>query len=59
MKRLLLALAALSFTFVATGCGQTGPLYIPGNPTRISNPPPEAEATAEEEGEEENDADKQ
>ena len=61
MKRLILALAALSFTFFATGCGQSGPLYIPGNPSRISNPPPAADSTAEEEeeGEEENDADKQ
>jgi predicted small lipoprotein YifL len=58
MKRLILALAALSFTFLATGCGQSGPLYIPGNPTQIANPPPAAESTAEEEGEEE-DADKQ
>jgi predicted small lipoprotein YifL len=64
MKRLILALAALSFVFLASGCGQSGPLYIPGNPSKISNPPPVAESTAEEEGEEEDsetesDADKQ
>ena len=59
MKRLILALVALSFTCFAIGCGQSGPLYIPGNPSKISNPPPAAESTAEEEGEEENDADKQ
>lgn len=63
MKRLILALAALSFIFLASGCGQSGPLYIPGNPSKISNPPPAAESTAdeesEEEGESESDADKQ
>ena len=61
MKRLILALAALSFVFLAPGCGQSGPLYIPGNPSKISSPPPAADATAEEEGDEDNesDADKQ
>ena len=57
MKRLILALAALSFVFLASGCGQSGPLYIPGNPSKISNPPPAAEATAEEEADEENESD--
>ena len=61
MKCLILALAALSFVFLASGCGQSGPLYIPGNPSKISSPPPAADATAEEEGDEDNesDADKQ
>jgi len=63
MKHLILALTALSFVFLATGCGQSGPLYIPGNPSKISNPPPAAESTADEEGEENGDengeADKQ
>jgi len=54
MKRLFLALAAFSFAFIATGCGQSGPLYIPGNPSKIQNPPP-AEDSAEEEKEEEDD----
>lgn len=52
MKRLILALSAFSFIFLASGCGQSGPLYIPGNPSKISNPPPAAESTAEEESEE-------
>ena len=63
MKRLFAAIAAFSFLFVATGCGQSGPLYIPGNPSKIQQPPPQAESTAEEEGEGEDedngDADKQ
>jgi predicted small lipoprotein YifL len=47
MKRFLVALCA--FLFIAAGCGQSGPLYIPGNPSRIEQPPPAAESTAEEE----------
>ncbi len=62
MKRLILACVALSFVFVAAGCGQSGPLYVPGNPSRISNPPPPADETEEgeegEEGEDENDSEK-
>ncbi len=54
MKRLILLLTALSFVFVATGCGQSGPLYIPGNPSKIENPPP-AENEDEEEKEEDSD----
>ena len=49
MKRFLVALCA--FLFIAAGCGQTGPLYIPGNPSRIEQPPPAAESTADEEEE--------
>ena len=52
MKRLVLALAALVFVLPFTGCGQSGPLYIPGNPSTIRQPPPRAEPTAEEEDEE-------
>lgn len=63
MKRLILALTALSFVFLTTGCGQSGPLYISGNPTKIQEPPPAAESTtdsaAEEEPEEDGEADKE
>ena len=45
MKRLLALFAA----FVLAGCGQSGPLYIPGDPSRIENPPPPAEESTEEE----------
>jgi len=55
MKRLLLALAAFSFVFFASGCGQSGPLYIPGNPSKIQNPPPPDEAAEEEEEEKDDD----
>ena len=59
MKRLILALAALSFIFLASGCGQSGPLYISGNPSKIQEPPPAAESTAEEEQEENGEDDKE
>ena len=50
MKRLLALFAA----FVLFGCGQSGPLYIPGNPSRIENPPPPPEESADEEAAQEN-----
>jgi predicted small lipoprotein YifL len=59
MKRLILALAALTFVFLSSGCGQSGPLYISGNPSKIQEPPPAAESTADEEQKEEDDADKE
>ena len=54
MRRFLTALFAILFV---TGCGQTGPLYIPGNPSRIEPPPPAAEEETEEEAEDDRDAD--
>ena len=56
MKRVFLLLTALALAFVASGCGQSGPLYIPGNPSKIQNPPP-AEEQDEEEKEKEEDSD--
>ena len=51
--------AALLFIFLLGACGQSGPLYIPGDPSRIEQPPPAAESTAdEEEAEEKSETDK-
>ena len=50
MKRLF----ALFVVLLIAGCGQSGPLYIPGNPSRIESPPPPAEDAGEEESAEEN-----
>ena len=47
-------LAALLLVFLLGACGQSGPLYIPGNPSKIQQPPPAAESTAEEEEPEDN-----
>ena len=51
---------ALLLIFLLGACGQTGPLYIPGDPSRIEQPPPAAESTAdeEEEAKENGDSDK-
>ena len=57
MKRLIIALAALTIVFIASGCGQSGPLYIPDNPSTISVPPA-SDSTAEEVEEEEDDREK-
>lgn len=62
MKRLILALTAFSFVFLAVGCGQSGPLYIPGNPSKISSSPPAAEGEEEEDqenGDKNSDTDKE
>ncbi len=52
MKRLLVALVALYFACIAAGCGQSGPLYIPGDPSRIETapPPPQEEDEEDENG---------
>ena len=40
MKRLIIALATFSFLLPLSGCGQSGPLYLPDDPSRIENLPP-------------------
>jgi predicted small lipoprotein YifL len=58
MKHLIIAFAALTVVFLAAGCGQSGPLYIPDNPSEISIPPPASDSTAEEAEEENGDPQK-
>jgi len=57
MKRLSIVVAAL--LFIVAGCGQSGPLYISGNPTKLQEPPPAAESTADDEQQEDGDVDKE
>ncbi len=55
MKRLpmfLILAAAFSFLLLSSGCGQSGPLYIPGNPSKMAVPPSRKPTTEEEEEEE-------
>ena len=54
----LLALAAL---FLAAGCGQKGPLYLPGNPSEVKRdiPTTNASTVPEEEREREDEDDEQ
>ena len=47
MIRVFATLAALALALLSTGCGQSGPLYLPGNPSKIQSPP-QAPADAEE-----------
>jgi len=53
MKRLTSLIAVLSFMFLFSGCGQSGPLYIPGNPSQMAVPPSQ-QPVSEEEPEEDN-----
>ncbi len=48
MKPTLLPAGILLTLFLA-GCGQSGPLYIPGNPSTI-HPPPEQSEQSEQSG---------
>ena len=58
MNRLIIVFAALTIVFLASGCGQSGPLYIPDNPSTISVPPPASDSTAEDAEEEDGDPQK-
>lgn len=52
MKRFILALTAISSGLLFTACGQSGPLYLPGNPSKIQNVPNTPADTQEEDSEE-------
>ena len=58
MKRFCVALFALAFILLTSGCGQSGPLYLPEDPSRIETVPPTPE-DSEEETEEDGEAPKQ
>ena len=48
MLRFSVSLAALVLASGLGACGQSGPLYMPGNPSQITTAPPEpAERTIE------------
>ena len=51
MKRSIVALGAFALVLPLLGCGQSGPLYLPDDPSRIEVVPP-VPADAEEEEEE-------
>jgi predicted small lipoprotein YifL len=52
MKRLIVMLAGFLFVPPISGCGQSGPLYLPDDPSRIEVAPPAPAETDEEEKEE-------
>ena len=51
MKRLMILLTALAGVAVLAGCGQSGPLYLPGDPSEVRQAPPPVEQTAEDDEE--------
>ena len=53
MKSIVLTLATLFLLGVLAGCGQSGPLYVPGDPSEVqtTQPPPESEEDGDENGE--------
>lgn len=50
MTRLTLLHVALS-GFLLAGCGQSGSLYLPGDPSEIQEPPKPVETTSEDDDE--------
>jgi predicted small lipoprotein YifL len=54
MTRLILLFAAIS-CFSLFGCGQSGPLYLPGDPSEIRDAPRPVENAEDEEDENGND----
>ena len=50
MTRLILLIAAIS-GFALFGCGQSGPLYLPGDPSEIRDAPRPVENAEEDEDE--------
>lgn len=55
MKRLILAVVAICCASLFAGCGQSGPLYLPGNPSTLETvvpAPPQGEEEEKEEDEE-------
>ena len=53
MKRLTLFIAVLASLLLFSGCGQSGPLYVPGNPSQMAVPPTQGTATEDKQDEEE------
>ena len=53
MKSICITLATLFLLGILAGCGQSGPLYVPGDPSSINVPPemPETEEDKDEDGE--------
>jgi len=49
MKNLSRVAAALLLSMFLFGCGQTGPLYVSGNPSSVQTPNAESEPEKEEE----------
>ncbi len=58
MKSISATLGTLFLILLIAGCGQSGPLYVPGDPSSIQSPPEEPK-TSDEKDEDVEDDDKQ
>lgn len=54
MKSIICTLATLLLVMLLAGCGQSGPLYVPGDPSSMQAPPETPEGDEEAEAENEN-----
>jgi len=52
MTQSKITLATLLLIFSLVGCGQSGPLYLPGDPSEMQNLPSQLPQTTEEETDE-------
>ena len=52
MTQSKISLASLLLIFSLVGCGQSGPLYLPGDPSEVQNLPSQLPQTIEEETDE-------
>lgn len=57
MKHLTLLLAFTASLLLFSGCGQSGPLYIPGDPSQMAVPPARDTTNNEEPKDDEQDTD--
>ena len=53
MKRLTLLITVLASMMLFSGCGQSGPLYVPGHPSKMAVPPSQDTASEDEQEEKE------
>jgi predicted small lipoprotein YifL len=57
MKRLTFLMTAISLLFLLSGCGQSGPLFVPGSPSRMTVPPSQASTDEAKDNEQESSED--
>ncbi len=55
MKSITATLGTLFLVLLVAGCGQSGPLYIPGDPSSIQSPPEKPQVSEEEDEDTEDD----
>jgi predicted small lipoprotein YifL len=57
MKRLTFLMTAISLLFLLSGCGQSGPLFVPGSPSRMTVSPSQASTDEAKDNEQESSED--